>query len=140
MNNWGQLGNGERNEEVNAPTHVAFFDDKAVKQAALLQHATLVLCEDGQLYSAGRNSYGQLGRKTEGEFGLKFAPVALPEGVKVQQIACGNHHWHRHRRAGLRVHVGLRRHGAAGQRQVRGRGDDVPREGEGADGGTGARR
>lgn len=92
LNNWGQLGNGERNEEVNAPTHVAFFDDKAVKQAALLQHATLVLCADGQLYSAGRNSYGQLGRKTEEEFGLKFAPVALPEGMKVQQIACGNHH------------------------------------------------
>lgn len=92
LDNWGQLGNGQRNEDVNAPTHVAFFDEKKVKQAALLQHATIVLCEDGQVYSAGRNSYGQLGRKTEDEFGLTFEPVTMPAGVKVQQIACGNHH------------------------------------------------
>ena len=93
LNNWGQLGCGVRYEYASDPEHVSFFDDKKIVQAALSQHSTVVLTEDGMLYSAGRNSYGQLGRKTEEEFDAVFKPVELPEGVKIQQIACGSHHY-----------------------------------------------
>ena len=41
----------------------------------------------------GRNSYGQLGRKSRNEeFDIRFGKVEFPEGVKIQQIASGNHH------------------------------------------------
>ena len=93
LNNWGQLGCGVRYECVSDPEHISFFDDKKIVQAALSQHATVVLTEDGVLYSAGRNSYGQLGRKTKEEFDVSFKPVELPEGVKIQQITCGSHHY-----------------------------------------------
>ena len=93
LNNWGQLGCGVRYENVNDPEHISFFDDKKIVQAALSQHATVVLTEDGKLYSAGRNSYGQLGRKTKEEYDASFGLVELPEGVKIQQIACGSHHY-----------------------------------------------
>lgn len=47
LNNWGQLGNGRRSEEVEAPERITFFDDKEIAQAALSQHATAVLTKDG---------------------------------------------------------------------------------------------
>ena len=44
-------------------------------------------------YTVGRNSYGQLGRKSRNEeFDIRFGKVEFPEGVKIQQIASGNHH------------------------------------------------
>lgn len=93
LNNWGQLGCSVRYENANTPEHISFFDDKKIVQAALSQHATVVLTDDGVLYSAGRNSYGQLGRKTKEEYDASFGRVELPEGVKIQQIACGSHHY-----------------------------------------------
>ena len=103
LNNWGQLGNGHRSEEVEAPERITFFDDKEIAQAALSQHATAVLTKDGCVqerserlnlrYTCGRNSYGQLGRMDEDQqFDTHFGKVTFPEGVRIQQIACGNHH------------------------------------------------
>ncbi len=44
-------------------------------------------------YTCGRNSYGQLGRMNEDQqFDIHFAKVSFPEDVRIQQIACGNHH------------------------------------------------
>lgn len=92
LNNWGQLGQGTRYEGFGMAGEVACLRGKTVVQAALLQHATVVLTADGKLWSCGRNSYGQLGRPTEEEFALQFGEVPLPDGVRMQQIAAGNHH------------------------------------------------
>lgn len=44
-------------------------------------------------YTCGRNSYGQLGRKSEDDqVDIHFGKVEFPAGVKIQQIAAGNHH------------------------------------------------
>ena len=45
-------------------------------------------------YTCGRNSYGQLGRQNEKlEVDTVFGKVNFPGGVKIQQIAAGNHHF-----------------------------------------------
>ena len=93
LNNWGQLGNGRRRERPELIQRVPFFDGKEVVSAALGQHSTLVLTDDGKLYSAGRNSYGQLGRETIDECDAEFGEVELPKGVRFQQIAAGYHHF-----------------------------------------------
>ena len=49
LNNWGQLGNGRRAEEVEAPERIPFLEEKSVCQAALSQHATAVLTNNGEV-------------------------------------------------------------------------------------------
>lgn len=92
LNNWGQLGIGTRSEDPQLPVRLTFFDDKEVICAALSQHATVVLTSDGRLYSAGRNSYGQLGRATEEEYATEFGEVEMC-GVVAQQVVAGYHHF-----------------------------------------------
>lgn len=92
LNNWGQLGIGTRSEDPQLPVRLKFFDDKEIVSAALSQHATVVLTREGRLYSAGRNSYGQLGRATEGECATEFGEVEM-SGVVAQQVVAGYHHF-----------------------------------------------
>ncbi|CAG8613869.1 9862_t:CDS:2 [Cetraspora pellucida] len=62
MNNYGQCGIRTRDEYITQPIRIDFFKDlPKVRQIAAGEHHTLVLLEDGSIYSFGRADYGQLG-------------------------------------------------------------------------------
>ncbi len=58
-NLYGQLGLGNNEESIISPTVVGDFDN--IKQISCGFGFTLLLDNDGKVYSSGRNNYGQLG-------------------------------------------------------------------------------
>ncbi|KAG7193678.1 uncharacterized protein KQ657_000365 [Scheffersomyces spartinae] len=84
-----QLGNGS-DEDLNYLQNVHFVDDvtihgKPMKIAGGGNH-TLILFEDGQVYSAGSNEYGQLGiDPVISKSSPRFAPIL----GKWKDVACG---------------------------------------------------
>jgi alpha-tubulin suppressor-like RCC1 family protein len=54
------LGHGDCND-VFVPQEIAFFSGMAVRAVACGDTHTLVVTQDGQLYTFGRNQNGQLG-------------------------------------------------------------------------------
>ncbi|CAG8577363.1 23981_t:CDS:2 [Dentiscutata erythropus] len=62
MNNYGQCGIETRDEFIRQPIKIDFFKDlPKVQQIAAGEHHSLVLLDDGSIYSFGRADYGQLG-------------------------------------------------------------------------------
>lgn len=64
LNNYGQLGLRNKTN-TSIPTEVEFFVDIKVKYATGGDHHSLVLTEDGEIYSWGRNDEGQCGMLNE---------------------------------------------------------------------------
>ncbi|CAG8542011.1 19015_t:CDS:2, partial [Gigaspora rosea] len=108
MNNYGQCGIETRDEFITQPIKVDFFKDKPkVRQIAAGEHHSLVLLEDGSIYSFGRADYGQLGigdaldryeddeqmkikRQKIGQKVVK--PIKIKKLALCQFIAAGDHH------------------------------------------------
>lgn len=92
-NNFGQLADGSTTTRtspvaMNLPSGLAAL--KIVPTTGALAHSVYVLASDGQLYGAGRNSHGQLGRGTENNAphtGLQ--PVSLPSGLSAVDFWIG---------------------------------------------------
>ena len=92
----GQLG---RSDNVNDGAPNAEFKKvdglenvKIVSAAGGLAH-TILLDEDGNVWTAGNNVYGELGRQTADNVDSKFEKVTDGiSGVKITAIAAGNYH------------------------------------------------
>ncbi|PIK49702.1 putative E3 ubiquitin-protein ligase MYCBP2 [Apostichopus japonicus] len=52
-------------------------------------HETVILLENGEVYTFGSNSYGQLGL---GDTGNRISPVNIPVAAKIKQVAAGSYH------------------------------------------------
>ncbi|XP_046916609.2 RCC1 and BTB domain-containing protein 2 [Dermatophagoides farinae] len=90
MNESGELGLGD-DKERNTPTLVVFPDDlmdSRIKNIAAGYDYSLFLFENGQLWSCGDNSEGQLGL---GDDVMRSRPTIIPI-ENVQQIACSSFH------------------------------------------------
>lgn len=92
-NNWGQLGDGTTTMRtspvvMNLPSGVkAKKIQPAVSQTS---YTVYVLGTDGQLYGAGRNVNGQLGRGTADNFSHPtLQPVQIPSGLTVVDFWAG---------------------------------------------------
>jgi alpha-tubulin suppressor-like RCC1 family protein len=81
----GQLGFGHI-LDVSVPTLVPFIDKQTPVQVACGSHFSVVLTEDGSLYSMGYNEQGQLGLGRIGGSAAVPTKIDLPP---VQQVACG---------------------------------------------------
>ena len=89
-NTYGQLGNATRTGRT-APGPTSLPESVAVTDVrAGLAHA-LALTSTGQVYSWGRNNYGQLGDGTNTDRDTPVV-VAMPSGTVVTAVAAG--HWH----------------------------------------------
>lgn len=62
-NQYGQLGLGKDAEKkYNSPIEITFFKDKApVKQVVCYEDASMILLEDGKIYTCGKGDNGRLG-------------------------------------------------------------------------------
>ncbi|PYE49297.1 copper amine oxidase [Paenibacillus barcinonensis] len=74
---YGEGGTGKRQENLKVPTKSPLIDN--VKEARAADGFTIVLKNDGTVWSYGRNSYGQLGIGTKGE------PIGVP--TKIQGLS-----------------------------------------------------
>lgn len=99
---WGfndklQLGLGHRFNQ-HRPQVVRALEDKICVSAACGQQHTLVLTEDGQVWSWGLGVFGQLGHGTLHDEKIPrrisdFKHPDFPEKeIKIAAIACGSHH------------------------------------------------
>lgn len=93
---WGNTSNGELGlggiEEtcINSPTRWKnFLMEKDVVDIACGKNHTLVLLNDGTVFSCGKNDMGQLGHN-ESQFRLE--QIKALQMHHIQQIRCGNNH------------------------------------------------
>lgn len=90
-NSYGQLGTGDTTPHTTPTNITGSFVGKVVQIAALGDHS-LVLTEDGRVYSWGDNEYGQVGNGTIGRSNDALSPVDitgnfnLPAGQKIIEI------------------------------------------------------
>lgn len=96
LNNHDQLGTGG-DELVTIPKAVRGLPkDIKIKMCALGQHHSVMLTEDGHVYSWGRGEYGQLGHGKKENVSepkrVEFFQALHKQGNPVVQVACGGHH------------------------------------------------
>ncbi|DAA28788.1 TPA: hect domain and RLD 6-like isoform 1 [Bos taurus] len=88
----GQLGIGEFKETTFIPKKIKTLAGIKIIQVACGHYHSVALSEDGQVFSWGTNSHGQLG------LGKEFPSQASPqrvrslEGIPLAQVAAGGHH------------------------------------------------
>ncbi len=90
-NIYGQLGLGN-NTNTNIPTLVTVQDDLKVKVVSCGKLHTVIIAEDGNLYSFGDNSSGQLGLGDDTFEENLPTLVTIPGGLKVKMVSCGDSH------------------------------------------------
>jgi len=99
-NSFGQLGHGD-NEDKNVPTEIqrrknALPEDVKIIGAKCGAFHTVLISDDGRIWTFGHNEYGQLGHgdmenrniPTEIHRGLN----GIPEDVKIVDASCGEYH------------------------------------------------
>ena len=109
VNNRGQCGNGTISNNVWTPEPVrglsmalrktddrdfnpAAEQDQPIIQVALgFQHG-FALSQDGNIFSWGKATRGQLGRDLDFDQDNWAGPVALPKNIRAVQVGAGHHH------------------------------------------------
>ncbi len=86
-NEYGRLGLGEEVDEVRKFTKLQGFSD--VRTAAAGTTHSLIIKEDGTLWAAGENYYGELGL---GHNSNKNVFTKVEEFSDVQEVAVGSNH------------------------------------------------
>eukprot|EP00003_Mantamonas_plastica_P013887 TRINITY_DN2413_c0_g1_i1.p3 TRINITY_DN2413_c0_g1~~TRINITY_DN2413_c0_g1_i1.p3 ORF type:complete len:152 (-),score=60.40 TRINITY_DN2413_c0_g1_i1:55-510(-) len=89
-NETGALGNGRiEYEEVKKPFYVRSLKHKVVKDVAIGQGHTVVLTEDGSVFTWGSGRQGQLGHGTTSDC---LTPKLIEMDVRAVKIAAGSSH------------------------------------------------
>ena len=89
-NNYGQLGDGTIENIKNTPTKIK-EGTKFTTVAAGWNHS-LAIDNLGQLWTWGKNDYGQVGDGTSGEENNKNTPTKIAEGTKFTTVSAGVDH------------------------------------------------
>jgi hypothetical protein len=91
-NNYGELGTGDCTDQALWDGPIALGGERATsamnKEASYQMNSVMVITTLGNVYAAGDNTYGKLGRGTSGTAcNSTFAKVQLPAGVKAVALA-----------------------------------------------------
>ncbi|XP_017782153.1 PREDICTED: ultraviolet-B receptor UVR8 [Nicrophorus vespilloides] len=85
-NKHGQLGLDSAKANIFVPTEI--FSDESLEQVAAGWTHTAALTSSGEVYTWGRNSYGQLGA----QHAVSHKPEKIPAFRDVVQLSCGSEH------------------------------------------------
>ncbi|XP_045676263.1 probable E3 ubiquitin-protein ligase HERC6 isoform X2 [Phyllostomus hastatus] len=88
----GQLGTEEFKEIIFTPKKIKTLTDKKIIQVSCGDYHSLALSEDGQVFSWGKNSHGQLGLGREVPSQASPQRVRSLEGIPLAQVAAGGSH------------------------------------------------
>eukprot|EP01125_Pyxidicula_operculata_P011631 TRINITY_DN3812_c0_g2_i2.p1 TRINITY_DN3812_c0_g2~~TRINITY_DN3812_c0_g2_i2.p1 ORF type:complete len:2464 (-),score=554.47 TRINITY_DN3812_c0_g2_i2:160-7446(-) len=88
---FGGIGNGPSEDDIAMPEQVLFLSDKTATKVATKGYFTLVVTDEGKLFSFGENSYGQLGLGHRENQNRPQLVVGLAH-KKVVDISCGMFH------------------------------------------------
>ncbi|KAM6220949.1 putative E3 ubiquitin-protein ligase HERC6 [Rhynchocyon petersi] len=88
----GQLGTGEFKEISVTPKKVLGLADIKIIQVSCGHYHSLALSQDGQVFSWGKNSHGQLGLRTKCPSAASPQRVRSLEGIPLAQVAAGGEH------------------------------------------------
>lgn len=90
-NSRGQLGQGTVNNNIFLPKPIPFFDKKKVLQVSCSYFHSVVICDNYDVYSFGRNDFGQLGL---GDTTDRSSPVIVNslKNHNIIQASCGQYH------------------------------------------------
>ncbi|WKX92650.1 hypothetical protein Q1695_010576 [Nippostrongylus brasiliensis] len=93
----GQLGLGSRSAPcVRLPEQIVgaplSSNGTSVTSIACGEKHTLILADDGKMWSVGGNEDGQLGRGSRGPGSFTIYPVSFSGGVEIIQVAAGRSH------------------------------------------------
>lgn len=90
---YAQVGGEEADTNPNPNfTQVTVGDSVKIKFIAVGINHTVLLDENNNVWTAGRNDWGQLGRVTSSESDSTFAQVTVGNRVKIKSIAAGGLH------------------------------------------------
>jgi alpha-tubulin suppressor-like RCC1 family protein len=90
-NTWGQLGDGSNNSVNRSLFQLYLPDNKIVSDLDCGYNHTVVLANDGTVYSCGRNTSGQLGLDNSNNYNT-FQLMPLPQGTTATKVLCGQNH------------------------------------------------
>ncbi|XP_036996962.2 probable E3 ubiquitin-protein ligase HERC6 isoform X1 [Artibeus jamaicensis] len=88
----GQLGTEEFKEIIFTPKKIKTLTDKKIIQVSCGDYHSLALSEDGQVFSWGKNSHGQLGLGKDVPSQASPQRVKSLEGIPLAQVAAGGAH------------------------------------------------
>uniref|UniRef100_A0A8C5MLC3 HECT and RLD domain containing E3 ubiquitin protein ligase 3 n=1 Tax=Leptobrachium leishanense TaxID=445787 RepID=A0A8C5MLC3_9ANUR len=90
--NEGQLGHSSTEPSISVPRLIKKLSQQTIQQVSCGNQHCLALGDDGQLYSWGQNSHGQLGLGNG--FGSQCSPqrVKSLEGIPLAQVVAGGYH------------------------------------------------
>ncbi|KAK3089327.1 hypothetical protein FSP39_002760 [Pinctada imbricata] len=90
---YGQLGIGGSGEEnVLSPKEVLSLQSLKIKDISCGERHSLLLTQDGAMYSCGNNDYGQLGQKNSSSTTTRFEKVESLTNMTVTQVVVGANH------------------------------------------------
>ncbi|RBP99879.1 hypothetical protein CRD59_02275, partial [Bifidobacterium xylocopae] len=93
--NWGQLGNNDPGKaNTNVPVHYQTPQGVRIVQVAAGYYHSLALGDDGKVYAAGWNGYGQIGNgsSNSGQYVIKPVAIDPPAGKRFVDIGAGRFH------------------------------------------------
>lgn len=79
LNNYGQLGVGNKYENTFKAIEISTLRDKPIKKIVGGEHHTLFLLDDGTTYGCGKNDYFQLGQLDDTDYQEKHSEIPEKE-------------------------------------------------------------
>lgn len=91
LNNYGQCGIEQSTKIVNKPNKIELPDNFIVKDVQCGERHTLILSDDGCIYTLGSNEYGQCGTLSNTDNHIP-KPMEYIKHLKIEKISCGALH------------------------------------------------
>ncbi len=91
-NDWGVLGNGNKDSNIYKPELNEYLSDKYINDICCGGCHSLVLTNSGEVYAWGENDCGQIGNERRGQNECQLIPIKLNgfSNEKIVMISCGD--------------------------------------------------